>query len=258
MSTANGSHASSNGAATSEAQAWHEAVDAVVARARKYYGKSLDNRITQARHYLLSDDMEVDGQFAYIASESYPGTQYTVSNDGCDCQDAEHTAPQGLCAHRLAWDIYRSACKQGQPPRREAPEPIPNPYTDPAPPMVEPIYEAPMSITMRGTLAGIPDTLVTIRGRNMKEIAARAAAVKAGAECLAGMFDDDAPASEPPEEPPEPAGSTDEEEGDPYCYKHDTPYVRHEKDGQIWWSHRVDKPKRGEKEWCRYRPAEQA
>lgn len=161
-----------------------------------------------------------------------------------------------MCAHRLAWDIYWGACKQGPPPRREAPEPIPNPYTDPASPLVEPLHEAPISICMRGTLAGMPGTLVTLRGRNMAEIAARAAAVKADAACLTGMFDADAPAGEPPEEPPEPAASSGEKEEEPYCDEHGTPYFRHEKNGQVWYSHRVDNPKPGEKEWCRYRPAE--
>lgn len=160
-----------------------------------------------------------------------------------------------MCAHRLAWDIYRGVSKQIRP--REAPEPIPNPYTDPAPSLIEPLFEAPISISMKGTLAGVPGTLVTLRGRNMAEIAARAAAVKAEAACLAGMFDAEAPAGEPPDdEPPEPAASSGAEEEEPYCDEHDTPFFRKEKNGQVWFSHRIDHPKRGEKKWCRYRPAE--
>lgn len=254
----NGTHHTNGAAAPIPSQAWRDAIDAVTARARKHYGASFNNRITQARHYLLDERMEIDGQFAYIPSESYPDTFYTVSNDGCDCQDAEHTAPQGMCAHRLAWDIYRSACKQMQPPRREAPVAIPNPYTDPAPPLVEPLHEAPISICMRGTLAGMPGTLVTLRGRNMAEIAARASAVKAEADCLAGMFDAETPSGEPPDEPPEHADSSGAEEEEPYCDEHDTPYFRHEKNGQVWYSHKVENPRRGEKPWCRYRPAERA
>jgi hypothetical protein len=61
----------------------------------------------------------------------------------------------------------------------------------------------------------VPGTLVTLRGRDMDEIAARAAQVKARADCLAGMFDasaDDAPS---PDEPPS--------ETAPLCPDHDTP-----------------------------------
>ena len=185
-----------NGTGTSaehRAQAWSAAVDAVVARARKYYGSNLDARITKARHYILDDTLEVDGQFGYIPSESYTNTIYTVSNDGCDCQDAEHSAPQGMCAHRLAWDIYRGAWRQMREqhpnPMDPPPEPIPDPYASTATNGVEPLAEAPISICMRGTLAGVPGTLVTIRGHNMAEIAARAEQVRAHADCLAGMFD---------------------------------------------------------------------
>lgn len=84
-------------------QAWYDAVDAVTVRARKYLGKSLDNRITKARHLILNQQIENHGRYGLIRSESDPETLYKVDNEGCDCQDAQYTAPQGLCAHRLAW-----------------------------------------------------------------------------------------------------------------------------------------------------------
>ncbi len=47
--------------AVSDDQAWRGYVDVVVARARKYYGASLNNRITKAHHYILNDQLEIDG-----------------------------------------------------------------------------------------------------------------------------------------------------------------------------------------------------
>lgn len=81
MSTQNqtNGHAPNGTAAAPREEAWHDAVDAVVTRARKYYGKSLDNRITKARHYLLNDQIEIDGQFAFVPSETDPESHYTVS-----------------------------------------------------------------------------------------------------------------------------------------------------------------------------------
>ncbi len=244
---------SQNGTAQAlRAQAWSEAIDAVVARARQYYGKGFGHRIAKARHYIVDERLEVDGQLGYIPSESEPETYYTVDTEGCDCQDAEYTAPQGMCAHRLAWDIFRGACRLMREQHPELvglpSEPIPDPYADASPD--EPLAEAPISICMKGTLAGMPGTLVTIRGRNMAEVAARAAQVKAQAECLSGMFD--AVAEDEPNERDVP------EEADPYCEEHDSPFFRHEKNGQVWWSHKVDTPRRGEKTWCRYQPPVQA
>ncbi len=189
MATDTSGHTQNGTAAAPRAKAWRDAVDAGAARARKHYGAGFNNRINKARHYIIDELIEVDGQFAYITSESYPETHYTAGADGCDCQDAEHTAPQGMCAHRLAWDIYRGACKLMREPHREVPDPIPDPYTTPAPPLIEPLAEAPISICMKGTLAGMAGTMVTIRGRTMDEIVARAAQVKAQADHLAGIFD---------------------------------------------------------------------
>lgn len=232
--------AHTNGAAPPPDPAWRDAVDAVTARARKHYGAGFNNRITKARHYILDEQIEIDGQFAYIPSENYPGTHYTVSAEGCDCQDAEHTAPQGMCAHRLAWDIYRGAYKLIREHHREAPEPIPNPYTDPAPLDAEPLAEAPISICMKGTLAGMPGTLVTIRGRNMAEIAARAEQIKVGAECLAGMFD--APASAAPSADEDDDAAADAGEGrdiPPLCPDHDTE-MKQSKFGGWYCPQRID------------------
>lgn len=243
-------HTQNGTAAAQRDQAWSEAVDAVVARARQHYGKSFNHPITKAHHYLTDERLEVDGQLGFIPSESDPATHYTVNAESCDCQDAEYTAPQGMCAHRLAWDIFRGTCRlmREQHPHLVGPppEPIPDPYADASP--SEPLPEAPISISMKGTLAGMPGTMVTIRGRNMAEIAARAAQIKVGAACLRGMFDVGA-ADEPSEAmPSEPVPE------EPYCDEHDSPFFRHEKNGQVWFSHKIDNPAPGGKKWCRYRP----
>lgn len=80
----NGTHHQNGTAAAHSEQAWLDAIDAVTARARTCYGASLSNRITKARHFILDDQIEVDGQFAFIPSENAPATYYTVSSDGCD------------------------------------------------------------------------------------------------------------------------------------------------------------------------------
>ncbi len=221
--------AHTNGTADAQNQAWLDAVDAVVARARKYYGTSFNHRITKARHFILNGQIEYHGQYALIQSESHPETLYRVDHDECDCQDAQYTAPQGLCAHRFAWDIARKAWHDTRQQWQRSPEPIPNPYTDPAPSLVEPLAEAPISISMKGTLAGVAGTLVTIRGRNMDEIAARAAAIKAGAGCLAGMFDETANVATSDEgEGDEEAAASGDEPIDipPICKDHGTEMKR--------------------------------
>ena len=66
--------------------------------------------------------------------------------------------------------------------------PIPAPVV--LPPLSHPLPEMPISICMKGTLAGVPGTLVTLRGHSMAEIEARASEVRAGAARLAGLFDE--------------------------------------------------------------------
>ena len=54
--------------------------------------------------------------------------------------------------------------------------------------------EAPISICMKGTLGGVPGTMVTLRGHDIREIEIRAQQVKVGAQCLVEIFDADTPA----------------------------------------------------------------
>ncbi len=55
------------------------------------------------------------------------------------------------------------------------------------------------------------------------------------------------PASPPPAPPP-----TEREPEAPYCERHRQRFLRKEKDGQVWYSHKVNHPAPGESPWCRY------
>ena len=58
----------------------------------------------------------------------------------------------------------------------------------------------------------------------------------------------------PPAAPPPPNGS----EAVPYCFEHGEYFIRHQRDGQIWYSHKIKNPLPGGKTWCRYQPPVQA
>lgn len=59
----------------------------------------------------------------------------------------------------------------------------------------------------------------------------------------------------PPAAPPQaPAGS----DNVPYCFEHGQNYKRHQKDGQVWYSHKIQNPVPGGATWCRYQPPQQA
>lgn len=201
--TSNGAHAQ-NGVATSsiDAQTWRDAVAIVAQRALDYYGPEMAKRVDQARGIVLDRLIQPGREIAYISSETDPETTYEVTAKSCSCLDGQRNAPDRMCTHRLAWQIYRGAygVAQGLAGQRTPKAPLP---------------EAPISICMKGTLAGVTGPLVTLRGRDMDEIAARAAQVKARADCLAGMFDTDADDASSPDEKPS--------ETPPLCPDHDAP-----------------------------------
>jgi len=199
----NGTHAQ-NGTtkAAMDLQAWHDAVAIVTQRALDYYGPEMAGRVDKARGIVLNGLVQPGREIAHISSETDPETTYEVTSKSCTCQDAQYNASDIMCKHRLAWQIYRGAHGVAQGLAiRQAPK--------------EPLSEAPISICMKGTLAGIPGTMVTLRGRDMDEIAARAAQVKARADCLAGMFDAGADAASSADEAPS-------ETSAPLCPDHET------------------------------------
>jgi hypothetical protein len=122
----NGTHAH-NGAASSHAdiQAWRDAVAMYTQRAHDYYGPDLAGRIDKARRIVLDGRVKPNGNHAHVGSETDAETVYAVTRDGCDCMDSESKAPQGMCKHRIAWQIYR--CAYGAVYRSATPQ------TEPAP-----------------------------------------------------------------------------------------------------------------------------
>jgi hypothetical protein len=113
--------------------------------------------------------------------------EYLVDSSGCTCTDCTSgKAPLGLCKHVLAVALQKRSMQKFQ----EMAE------TTARPAVHSDLPEAPISICLKGTLGGIPNTLVTLRGRDMREIELRADQVRAGAWRLAGMFDEASAASE--------------------------------------------------------------
>jgi hypothetical protein len=106
----NGTHAPS-GAASSHAdlQAWRDAVAMYTQRAHDYYGPDLAGRIDKARCIVLDGRVKPNGNHAHVGSETDAETIYAVTRDGCDCMDSGSKVPQGMCKHRIAWQIYRCA-----------------------------------------------------------------------------------------------------------------------------------------------------
>jgi hypothetical protein len=106
----NGTHAY-NGAVSvpPDIQAWRDAVAMCTQRARDYYGPDLAGRIDKACRIILDGRVKPNGQHAHVGSDTDAETIYVVTRDGCDCIDAESKAPQGMCKHRIDWQIYRCA-----------------------------------------------------------------------------------------------------------------------------------------------------
>jgi hypothetical protein len=106
----NGTHAQNGDAPTyPDMQAWRDAVAMYTQRAHDYYGPDLGGRIDKARRIILDGRVKPNGQHAHIGSDTDAETIYAVTRDGCDCTDSESKAPQSMCKHRLAWQIYRCA-----------------------------------------------------------------------------------------------------------------------------------------------------
>jgi hypothetical protein len=131
--------------------------------------------------------------------------EYLVDPSGCTCTDCTSgKAPLGLCKHVLAVALQKRSMQKFQ----EIAEALTRPQAS------ESLPEAPISICLKGTLGGMPNTMVTLRGRDMREIEIRADQVRAGARYLAGIFDD-APAA--------PAETTTAAVAVPTCPDHQTP-----------------------------------
>jgi hypothetical protein len=116
--------------------------------------------------------------------------EYLVNPSGCTCTDCTSgKAPLGLCKHVLAVALQKRSMQKFQD-MAEVVSGVGSTSLAKPPVPSDPLPEAPISICLKGTLGGIPNTLVTLRGRDMREIEIRADQVRAGARYLAGIFDD--------------------------------------------------------------------
>jgi hypothetical protein len=148
-------------------QAWRDSVAIMAQRARDSLGSDYTTRIDKAQAIVLAGGVHPLGKGDYdVQSETDKELAYEVKQDVCPCKDASNRALQGRCKHVLAIWLYRRALKH------------PQSTIDSKPQVAAPdsaLPEAPVSVSLKGTVAGRPQTLVTIRGNTIAEVKARLA-----------------------------------------------------------------------------------
>ena len=173
----------------------------------------LASRCDKAVALVLTGKVHLAGATqALVDSYKDPGVQYAV-NGTCACPDAQHKAPEGWCAHKIAVDLVR-ACP---------PEPV-----------AAACPEASFSMTLKGSLGG-HEVLLTARGQTWDEFSTNVAR-------LTGLLDAPTGAagpSAPPAGQPTPEG---------WCLVHQTQMTKQTNQRGSWWSH--TKPDGG---WCKGR-----
>jgi hypothetical protein len=107
----------------------------------------------------------------------------------------------------------------------------------PAPPRPEPLPEAALSLTLKGTIGGC-EAMLTIRGRNPQEFHANLAAVR-------GLLDPQTTPA-PQTQPTLPAANAETPEG--WCALHSTQMRKQSNQRGSWWSHKAD-----DGSWCKGR-----
>ena len=217
--------------------AWREAVAGIADKARAKLPEC-NGRVDSAVKIVLAGDVELlsDGT-AKVASQSNGTTAYHVVNGECSCKDFAK-APHQLCKHRLNAAIARraqeltktkldaTANNQAEPPSQRQPAQPP-----------APLPEAPVSITLKATLHG-HEVMVTLRGVDF-------ASVKAQVEQASEWLSVQAPA-QPPTQPPAQGTTQPAHEDSPYCHAHNAVLKRYERNGQVWYSHKL-----ANGQWCR-------
>src|SRR5262249_29561366 len=149
-------------------------------------------------------------------------------------------APHQLCQHRLSAAIARRPQElttatladtngQAEPPS----QPVP---AQPDTPIV-PLPEAPVSITLKATLHG-HEVMVTLRGMDF-------ASVKTQVEQASQWLSIQAP-RQPPTQPPAQGKTPPAHEDSPYCHAHNAVLKRYERNGHVWYSHKLTNG-----QWCR-------
>jgi hypothetical protein len=220
-------------------QAWREAVAEIAEKAKAKLPECA-GRVDSAVKIVLAGDVELqaDGT-AKVASQSNGSTAYHVVNGECSCKDFAK-APHQFCKHRLSAAIVRRAQElikarladatgQAEPPRQ------PEPAQPEAP--TAPLPEAPVSITLKATLHG-HEVMVTLRGVDF-------ASVKAQVEQASEWLSVQAPA-QPATQPPSQGTVQRAHDDSPYCHAHSAVLKRYERNGQVWYSHKL-----ANGQWCR-------
>jgi hypothetical protein len=219
--------------------AWREAVADIADKARAKLPEC-NGRVDSAVKIVLAGDVELlsDGT-AKVASQSNGTTAYHVVNGECSCKDFAK-APHQLCKHRLSAAIARRAqelTKATLADTNGQAEPLSQPArAQPDSPTV-PLPEAPVSITLKATLHG-HEVMVTLRGVDF-------ASVKAQVEQASQWLRVQVPA-QPPTQPPRQGKTQSAHEDSPYCHAHKAVLKRYERNGQVWYSHKL-----ANGQWCR-------
>ena len=168
--------------------AFRTMVAEVAARAKERLPQAVNGRVESAVKLVLAHDVtpQADGSIE-VGSSSDPLKTYTLTGQACTCQDFERgQAPEGGCQHRIAAAIAKRV--QGLLPGGVSEtDTTPGPQAPAA--ALQPLPEAPFSLTLKGTLGG-QDALLTVRGITAAEFQANLAAVRA-------LLDAPAPASPP-------------------------------------------------------------
>jgi hypothetical protein len=219
--------------------AWREAI-AEIAEKAKAKLPECSGRVESAVKIVLAGDVELqaDGT-AKVASQSNGSTAYHVVNGHCDCKDFAK-APHQFCKHRLSAAIARRTQElttakladtsgQAEPPSQLAPAQRDT--------LTVPLPEAPVSITLKATLHG-HEVMVTLRGVDF-------ASVKAQVEQASEWLSVQAPA-QPPTQPPSQGTTQPAHHDSPYCHAHNAVLKRYERQGHVWYSHKL-----ANGQWCR-------
>jgi hypothetical protein len=201
-------------------QTFRETVAQVAARAHEKLPQC-HGRIDSAVKLVLAGDVElVPGGGARVASRSDAQVTYHTVNGHCDCKDFPR-APEGLCAHRLAYGIMRRASELVPPSPPVETEPLPAPVMLPAAPATA-LPEAPASVNCHITLEG-RQVQLTLRDTDETRLLARLAA-------LLKQYPAPAPSTKP-----SPTPGPDKS----WCSTHNVPMKQTTKDGRSWFSHRT-------------------
>jgi hypothetical protein len=111
---------------------------------------------------------------------------------------------------------------QAEPPSQPAPAQSDTPTV--------PLPEAPVSITLKAALHG-HEVMVTLRGVDF-------ASVKVQVEQASQWLHAQSPA-QPPTQPPAQGRTQPAHEDSPYCHAHKAVLKRYERNGHVWYSHKL-------------------